>query len=74
MKGHGHYVQLDDNFHGKTVMLRFTHQESGGVDTVYEEKIVDGVAADCQLYPMDDVEGRDRLASHCVAPDMIPRR
>ncbi len=70
----GHYVQQDDNFHGVRVELRFTRQESGGVECVYEEKVVGGVVADCTIYPMDTVEGRDRLAAECVAPDMIPRR
>ncbi len=70
----GHYVQLDDNFHGVTVELRFTRQEYDGVESVYEEKVVGGVVADCRIYPMDNTAGRDRLASNCVAPDMIPRR
>ena len=70
----GHFVQLDDNFHGDTVELRFTRAPYGDVECVYEEKVVAGVIADCVIYPVDTIEGRDRLASHCVAPDMIPAR
>ncbi len=70
----GHYVQQDDNFHGVRVELRFTRQEYDGVDSVYQEKVVGGIVADCTIYPIDTVEGRDRLAAECVAPDMIPRR
>lgn len=70
----GHYVQQDDNFHGVRVELRFTRQEYEGVDSVYEEVVVGGVVADCRIYPIDTVAGRDRLAAECVAPDMIPRR
>ena len=81
----GHYVQVDDNFFGQLVELRFTHASAEvwmkehprglqTVDCVYEEVVVDGVLADCQIYAMDTDEGRARLALHCVAPDMIPAR
>ncbi len=70
----GHYVQRDDNRLGQTVELRFTQQESGGVQCFYEEVVVDGGVVDCRIYEMDTDAGRDRLARFCVAPDMIPPR
>ena len=70
----GHYVQRDDNFIGEEVWLRFTQQESGGEQSVYEEVVVGGVVADCRIYGIDTNEARERLAGYDVSPDMIPRR
>lgn len=71
---HGHYVQQDDNMLGHRVELRFTKREVGGLMHVYEEVIVSGGKVATITYPLDTDSGRERLAGHCVAPDMIPRR
>ena len=66
----GHFVE-GTTLLGTPVLRRFTWRVQDDVRRVRER--VMGKGGGDRFYEMDTIEGRDRLATHCVAPDMIPQ-
>jgi len=84
MRLSSHYVDLaETNLQGYPLRIYFSTRVVRGELHVNEDLAVKGwcdhtgkfrdewVGAETRSYPMDTVEGRDRLAEQCVSPAML---